>query len=1387
LYAAERYVFDIFDHERGLGNSSVTRIVRDHRGALWVGTENGLYRYDGYRFLPFTTADGLASNRITALHESADGTLWVGTPEGLSWREGAGFRKSANEAAKGPIPPQGIASDSTGRVFIANIKGVAVTSTPHPGGDLQVTYLPWPASVLRQRSSAVYATSPDDLWFDCDLAICRWNGKEVRVWDTGAGVSRHWWDLFLKDAAGNLWARNRESLIELPAGSNRFQPVGPDLPGPIAIPAELAMDNKGRILVTDNLGLAIRDPAGWRRITEKQGLPASFVSAVLQDAEGSIWLGTYGAGLARWAGYDTSRSFTVMEGLAGSSVLSLLEDPPAGIWAGTPGGLSHGVFAKGAWKWSEVPIPGVQLASHLARSPDGAIWLANENHFVVRYDPAGRSSRRLGPFGDGPFGLRADAAGKLWIADSGSVIVIDTRSPAPVPERIRPPGAADNNPYTSTLEDAAGNLWLGSFSGLYRRSRGKWFHYDKINGLRSHRILDLALSPEGDLWVTYAEPKGADRVKLAGDRLQVENFDRSKGLTSDRVNSVGFDRLGQLWVLNDHGAEVRRNDRWVQYSRADGLLTSGSTGRAFCATTDGAIWVGSERGLSRLLPAHVADAPSAPLTVQFSEVRIGNRTADPAATSLTEATPQTFEAKFSALLLGQARNVQYRYRIAGFDDRWQETSQPVARFDYPRPGRYRLEVQARAAGQPWTGPAATLELNVRPRWYETFWFRGLLLALLCLGVWLLEKYRKNRATAARQALERMVETRTDQLRESEERFRTMADNAPVMIWVSDADKQFTFVNKTWLDFTGRRFEQELGKGWAACIHPDDRRRCSETFDCAFAAGRGFQLECRLRRADGEYRSTLCSGVPRFAPGGAFEGYIGTSLDVTDLQSEERFRQLAENIDEVFWMLDLDTNQVLYVSSAFEKVWGRKAEALYESRDWLLETVHAEDRERRMRFLTKMRAEPADDCHRIIRPDGSVRWIHDRAFLVYGPDGKPYRVAGIAEDITAQRDLEEQLRQAHKMEAVGRLAGGVAHDFNNLLTVICGYSQMMLDDGSVTQPIRHRQEQILNAANRASVLTRQLLAFSRRQAFQPTLIHLNHLLTNMTALLGPMVGEHITIETEFNAELSCIRADAHQIEQVVMNLAANARDAMPNGGRFRLETAMATAAESQRDDAGGTGKYVRLRISDTGCGMDERTRERAFEPFFTTKGLGKGTGLGLSMVYGIMGQNQGSIHIWSEPGRGTAFDLYFPAVEGIEAGSEATADKPRKAAAAETILVVEDEPAVRGLTKETLQQLGYTILEASDGYDALQVIERHAGEIHLVLTDVIMPLMNGRELAARLEVLRPGTKVIYMSGYTDDVLAFHGLSQPAVDFIQKPFTRSGLAEKVETALGAAGGR
>jgi PAS domain S-box-containing protein len=493
------------------------------------------------------------------------------------------------------------------------------------------------------------------------------------------------------------------------------------------------------------------------------------------------------------------------------------------------------------------------------------------------------------------------------------------------------------------------------------------------------------------------------------------------------------------------------------------------------------------------------------------------------------------------------------------------------------------------------------------------------------------------------------------------------------------------------------------------------------------------------------------------------------------ESDDRFRQMAASIDQAFWMLDVNRNQLLYVSPAFEKIWGRPLSIL-DDRQNLLDTIHSDDRERMAAFMDRNTHQACEETYRILRPDGAVRWIHDRAFPIFDENGKLYRVTGIAADITEQRDLEEQLRQAQKMDAVGRLAGGVAHDFNNLLTVIGGYAQTLLDRTPANDPRHSPLEQILTASNRAAALTSQLLAFSRKQMLQPKLINVNNLVANMETLLTRVMGEHITFRAEFSKEPVHVIADPNQLEQVLINLAANARDAMPEGGEFRIETAIVDAPDLDFKEE----KCVCLKVTDTGIGMHPNVLEHAFEPFFTTKGVGKGTGLGLSTVYGIVQQNHGAIHASSEPGRGTVFEIYLPAAPPAEEPAEAP-ERTATLKGNETILVAEDEPEVRRLVRDALEQLGYTVLQAADGYEALRILEQHREPVHLLLTDVIMPLMSGRELARRVQSVRPSTRVVYMSGYTDDTLAFHGFPQPDTGFIQKPFTVTLLAEQVRRML------
>ena len=385
------------------------------------------------------------------------------------------------------------------------------------------------------------------------------------------------------------------------------------------------------------------------------------------------------------------------------------------------------------------------------------------------------------------------------------------------------------------------------------------------------------------------------------------------------------------------------------------------------------------------------------------------------------------------------------------------------------------------------------------------------------------------------------------------------------------------------------------------------------------------------------------------------------------------------------------------------------------------------------------------------------------------------------------DSEEKLRQSQKMEAVGQLAGGVAHDFNNLLVVIIGYADLLLrrmaPEGN--ERALRQIEEIRKAGDRAKSLTRQLLAFSRKQVLQPKVIDLNALVRDMDKMLRRLIGEHIDIATVLGADLDNVEADPGQIEQVLLNLAVNARDAMPDRGRLTIETAnIELNAEFVRTHRTvEPGSYVMIIVSDTGEGMSPEVQARIFEPFFTTKEQGKGTGLGLSTVYGIIQQSGGSICVQSEPGHGTTFKIYLPRAHELAAAAESGVEETNKPGGNETVLLVEDEDAVRHMAQEILQSNGYCVLDASNGNEAVRVSAEHKGTIDLMVTDVVMPQLGGRELAEKLFVTRPEMRVLYMSGYTDDAIVHHGVVDGRASFLEKPFTSDALARKIREVLAA----
>jgi two-component system, cell cycle sensor histidine kinase and response regulator CckA len=417
-----------------------------------------------------------------------------------------------------------------------------------------------------------------------------------------------------------------------------------------------------------------------------------------------------------------------------------------------------------------------------------------------------------------------------------------------------------------------------------------------------------------------------------------------------------------------------------------------------------------------------------------------------------------------------------------------------------------------------------------------------------------------------------------------------------------------------------------------------------------------------------------------------------------------------------------------------------------------------------------------------RKDGTVITVRLSGRAATELDEADQALEIIAEDITERRALEDQFRQAQKMEAVGRLAGGVAHDFNNLLMVVSGYTEVLMEALDQNDPLLVKVQAIQQAADRATTLTRQLLAFSRKQLLELKVVDVNSIVADMERLLRPLIGENIDLTTKLTPNVGHTRADAGQLEQVIMNLVVNAKDAMPDGGRILIQTSEADPDTARREHSLiEPGTYILLSVSDTGAGMDRETQSRIFEPFFTTKEKGKGTGLGLSTVYGIVKQGGGYIFAQSEPGCGTTFRIYLPRV--ADPADSPRVDKHAQAAAggSETVLLVEDEESVRELVRETLKTRGYKVIEASDGIAGMRVSEEYQGNIEILITDVVMPGMSGRELAKRVAAARPNIRVLYLSGYTEDAIIHEGALEPGTGFLQKPFTLQVLARKVREVL------
>ncbi|HEV7990487.1 MAG TPA: PAS domain S-box protein [Gemmatimonadaceae bacterium] len=629
------------------------------------------------------------------------------------------------------------------------------------------------------------------------------------------------------------------------------------------------------------------------------------------------------------------------------------------------------------------------------------------------------------------------------------------------------------------------------------------------------------------------------------------------------------------------------------------------------------------------------------------------------------------------------------------------------------------------------------------------------------------------------------------LREERDRAQRYLDTADVVLLALDVQGRVTSINRKGCDLLGWSESELLGRSWIeTCLPPRIRDALSRKFD-ALTSGNLSTIENPVLTKAGEERLIEWRNRALRDEAGRVTGTFSSGADITERHAavealrttEERMRFALTSAGVGIWDVDYTTG-IARMSEMLERLYGLEPGSFGGTLEDFVQGVHPDDRPAFLETLQQA-SKSGDDfstVHRAVWPDGTVRWLSNAGRVHFGDDGEPVRGVGISLDVTERRTLEEQYHQAQKMEAVGRLAAGVAHDFNNLLTAILGYCQLLLADFDPHDPRRADVNEIRSASETAARLTRQLMTFSRKQIVEPRLLDLNDVVTAMRGLLGRLVGEDIEIAVNLRLDLAPVTADPGQMEQIVLNLAVNARDAMPNGGTLTIETANVDLDQhhTSRHFSVKPGSYVVLTVGDTGTGMAAEVQERLFEPFFTTKELGKGTGLGLATVHGIVTRCGGSVDVHSEVGRGTSFQVYLPRSDAASATDEAPRAVTESHAAGETVLVVEDADGLRDLAKRMLERQGYRVLLASNAEEALRQFDQ-IGSIDVILTDVIMPGGNGPELTRQLISERPGLKVIYMSGYTEDAITRHGVLDPGVTFIHKPFTAETLSQAIREVL------
>jgi len=1338
--------------EDGLSQSSVRCVLQDRRGFIWLGTEDGLNRFDGRQFRIYRQSpDGsgeLRSSIIWDLFEDSGGTLWVGT-------DGGGLERYDRDADRfinlshDPDNPNSLSSDAV-RAIAEDREGRLWIGTA--GGGLNC-YEPASGTFTRYRHR------PDDEdGLSCDLVrdihiddagnlwIATWGGG-LDCLDPGSGRFTHWRHdprnsnslaaNYLRtayvDRRGFVWAGTEGSgLDRLDPQNRRFHHYrhAPDNTGSISDDAVwcIAEDHLGALWIGTNNGLCELPPdtpledrgdAIFIRhqpsTSARHSLSQGRIRCIAEDRGDILWVGTYNGGVNRTERRRETfhhircipgRSDTLMD----NEVRAFCMAEDGGIWVGTYGGGLHH-FQRDSLKISRPgDHPGPAFLSRvsvmsLAREPEGTLWIGTYSMGLVRWAPDSGHIERFPLQRDGDRGhalnpvrtLLVDSDGDLWAGTYGSGLFRRDAATGEFTSYRHDPlddeSLADNEVW-ALHEDASGTVWIGTNGGVarFRPDTDSFTTFRQAPGdlssLGSDRVRAIHEDSSGTLWIGTY---GGGLNCLDPRTRTFTRYGVQHGLPGHVVYGITEDRLGRLWLSTNHGLTRFDPDSHTArtYHGFDGLQSDEFNAGASLRAASGEMYFGGIAGFNFFRPEQIEDNPHPPPVV-LTDFRVFNRSVSPG-----DAT-RGFPLLERQIPEADRITLTHRDYVVSFEF-------AALHFAAPEENEYAFRLDG--FEEEWNrvgGRGYATYTNLPPGNYT---FR--VIAANKDGVW---------------------------------NFDGVALKITVLppFWAT-----------LWFRLLALAFLALAGLSVHATRTRGIRRRNRKLEEVNARLNQQITERVRAEKALHE--------------------------------SEERYRLLFE--DSPLGIFHFDQQGVLLdCNKKFVEIIGRSRARMVG--------VKLPRVARDQRLVTALNR--ALESDRIgfyegeIRSAGNGRATQVRVMLkkITLASGDFLGAMGVVEDITEGKRLETQLRQSQKMEAVGRLAGGIAHDFNNLLTVILGYTELLLSRLDNDDPSHRQVAQIDAAGRRAASVTSQLLAFSRRQILKPEVLHLNGLISEMEKMLRPLLGESIQLVTRLTPDLWAMEADPGQIGQVLMNLVINARDAMPEGGVLDISTANLTL--DQPDHHGQfsieAGDHVLLRISDTGSGMNHNTRRQIFEPFFTTKEKGKGTGLGLATVYGIIKQSGGYILVDSEPDRGTAFRIYFPRSAKPSEQSDQAGAGPAERLGNETILLVEDEDAVRRLLAETLENQGYKIIEAENAEAALEALARLDGPLDLLLTDVVMPGLSGPELAERIRPRYPDTQVLFMSGYTDDIIVHHGILDEGVSLLNKPLTVEQLLNGVRDALG-----